>query len=118
VLADHLTKEQLDRHFPTPATELGPVYTWRARIYGRDVTYPMQANVTVAAFAVLKAVVERLEGGVVKWWTQPPFSHPVPVHEERVNIGELFFSSQIKTFSGGEERTCEIVLLAVRKSAS
>eukprot|EP00884_Botryococcus_braunii_P023392 jgi/Botrbrau1/9737/Bobra.0388s0026.1 len=84
---DHLTKGQLDRHFPTPATELGPVYTWRARMYGRDVTYPMHPNVTVAAFAVLKAVVERLEGGVVKLGTGPPFRHPFPVDEERVNIG-------------------------------
>lgn len=64
---------------------VGPVFTWYARIYGRDVTDPLPANLTMAAINILSALVERLEGAVVKRGEASP---PRDAQEEHVNISK------------------------------
>lgn len=58
--------------FPRPSSLVGPAFRLEARIYGKDISYPLPIPLTTVAKHVLKGVVEIAWGAVVKDWDSTP----------------------------------------------
>lgn len=58
------TESQLGKIFST-RNIVGPVFVLEAKIYGRDITYPLPPALTRAAGLVLKEVLEMVWGVIV-----------------------------------------------------
>lgn len=75
--ADLLTKEEMRRAFPTPETMVGPIYRSGARLYGKDLAYPLSLSVIAAALHFLRALCEGRGKAVVRqMWANVPAPAP------------------------------------------
>lgn len=53
-----MPEKQLDAIFPPgKKVEVGPVYVWRVRVYGPDVTYPLDESYAQSVSLLLKSLL-------------------------------------------------------------
>lgn len=104
--AELLTKEELERAFPTPETLVGPVYRAGARMYGRDLTNPIAVSVLRTALHIIKAYREGRNLAAVRqmWSNIPAHAHEVQVsagsaptypHAVRASTASCAFASSV-----------------------
>jgi hypothetical protein len=84
LLTELVSKESLDKLFHGQKDRVGPAFVLEARIYGKDITYPLPPALIAAASHVLQGAME-LAWGVVA--VQSRHQQSVAATIEGVNTG-------------------------------